>query len=61
MTTTIENDKKENYFNEGELDTNLLAENCPNFIDFIPSKACLDKLFKRMMITKENDIDKWKW
>ena len=38
------NDKNDNYYNEEkELDTNLLAENCPLFIDFMPTKAVLDK------------------
>ena len=62
IRATIKNNKEGNYLDEeGDVDTNLLAERCPNYIDFIPTSKVVDKLFKRMENLKESEITKFRW
>ena len=44
-----------------EVDSNELAEKCPNFINFIPNEKVLDKLFKRMINMTPQDYEAYKW
>ena len=53
------NDPKLELYDDDDINANDLTENCPYFIDFVPTQEIVGKLYRRMQQVKDPVFALW--